>query len=170
MYQELFKNSNVKLYRGISAANQELLSKYINSFVNGEIFYGGRASIYGTGIYTVLGNNKNIASDYASDGGTSTCGIIIEAILSDNTKIIESSKIDSIRSILFDKLKKLYSSEIEGYLNVLQDDGAFASIIAYDVIKVEEKNYMVVLNRQKMIINSNFLLNNQLNGEEYPKR
>ena len=75
--QEYFA-SNQKLYRGISAENEALLHQYVNDFISGEPYYGGRASIYGTGIYTVIGNNSYIASKYASDGNTNDCGIIIE--------------------------------------------------------------------------------------------
>ena len=162
--------SNQKLYRGISAENNELLCQYINEFINGEPFYGGRASIYGTGIYTVLGNDKNVANKYASDGDTNDCGIIIESILSEDSKVIEYSKIDSIREKIINKLRRIYSNEIINFLEILQDDGLFSAILGYDAIFVEDKNYMVVLNRQKMIVNSNSISNIKVNNESYPKR
>ena len=36
---------------------------------------------------------------------------------------------------------------------ILEDDGVLAAILGYDAIYVEEKNYIVMLNRKKMIIN-----------------
>lgn len=168
--QEVFENSNLKIYRGISADNQDLLHEYINNYLNGEPFYGGRASIYGTGIYTVLGENISVASEYASDGGVNTCGAVIESIMDKETKIIESSKANDIRNILFDKLRKLYHEDIENYLSILEDDGALCSILGYDAIYVEEKKYMVVLNRGKMIVNSNILNSEYKKEENYPKR
>ena len=162
--------SNQKLYRGISAENNELLCQYINEFINGDPFYGGRASIYGTGIYTVLGNDSNVANKYASDGDINDCGMVIEAILSEDSKIIEYSKIDSIREKIINKLRKIYSDEIINFLEILQDDGLFATILGYDAILVEDKNYMVVLNRQKIIVNSNSISNIRVNNENYAKR
>ena len=168
--QEVFEDSNIKIYRGISADNQKSLNNYINDFVYGEPFYGGRASIYGTGIYTVLGENLSVANDYASDGATNDCGVVIEAIMDKNSRIIKSYNVDSIRNFLFEKIRKLYSSEIENYLNILEDDGAISSILGYDAIYVEEKNYMVVLNRSKMIVNSNVLDSINEKNENYPRR
>ena len=151
--QEMFENSNIKVYRGISALNEELLNSYINDFINGETFYGGRASIYGTGIYSVIGADSNIASEYAYDGGKNNCGVVIESVLANDSKIIEYSKIDEIRTLLFEKIRKMYDGEVEYFLNILEDDGALASILGYDAIYVEDKNYMVILNRGKMIVN-----------------
>lgn len=153
--QNLFNNSNIKLYRGISAENNEVLKQYVNDFINGDVFYGGRASIYGTGIYNIIGNNIDVANKYATDGQTNECGIILESILNNNSKIIESSKIGEFRNILLDKLKKLYSDNINNYLEILDDDGALAAILGYDAIYVPNKEYMVVLNRSKMLVNSN---------------
>ena len=98
-------NENITIYRGISAKNNKLLKKYINDFINGEIFLGGRASIYGTGIYTVIGN-LDLAKDYSSYGGRNDCGVIIESKLSNNTKIIKKEKLEIIRKFLIEKTKK----------------------------------------------------------------
>ena len=167
--QKIFEKPNEKLYRGISADNEELLNKYIEDLVSGVPYYGGRASIYGTGIYTIAGADSNIAQNYASNGGTSRCGIVIEAILAENVRMIESSKIDDMREMLFERLKKIYPNEINNYLTILEDDGALAAILGYDAIFVKEKNYVVILNRQKMIINSKSL-NNNITNESHPKR
>lgn len=168
--QEVFEDSNIKIYRGISADNQISLNNYINDFVYGKPFYGGRASIYGTGIYTVLGEDLSVARDYASDGGTNDCGVVIEAIMDKDSRIIKSSNIDSIRNFLLEKIRKLYSDDIENYLYILEDDGVLSSILGYDAIYVEEKNYMVVLNRSKMIVNSNVLGYINEKEENYPRR
>lgn len=143
----------ISIYRGISADSNDELKKYVNQFINGDVFYGGRASIYGTGIYTVVGENLSVASKYASDGGTNNCGIVIESKLQKDSKIIKSSEISEIRNFIFKNIRKMYKQGTENFLSILEDDGALAAIIGYDVIYVEEKNYMVVLNREKMIIN-----------------
>lgn len=160
---ETHDNNGLKIYRGISAKNIDLLKNYINDFIKGNIFYGGRASIYGTGIYTIVGNNSNIAQNYASDGGINDCGVVIESIMQPDTKIIKNSEIDTIRNIIFDKLRKIYKSDIENFLKILEDDGALSAILGYDAIFVDNKNYLVVLNRTKMIVND-INLSEQINS------
>lgn len=147
------ENNELKVYRGISAKDIELLKQYTNDFIKGEIFYGGRASIYGLGIYTSIGTDSNIAKDYASDGGINECGVVIESKMQSDTKIIKNSDLEIIKKIMFDRMRKIYKSNIENYLNILENDGALAAILGYDAIFVEEKKYLVVLNRTKMIVN-----------------
>lgn len=169
----LLENSTddgLTVYKGISAANIDLLKSYINDFIYRNIFYGGRASIYGTGIYTVVGNDSSIAQNYASDGGTNTCGVVIESTMQSDTKIINSSKIDEIRNFVFDKIRKIYKQEAEKFLSILEDDGALAAILGYDAIFIEEKKYLVILNRTKMIVNDTNLFE-QINtmDTKFPK-
>lgn len=161
---------SLKVYRGIIANDIESLKTYINDFIKGNVFYGGRASIYGTGIYTIIDNNSNITQKYASDGGTNNCGIVIESTMQPDTKIIKNSEIEPIRNIIFDRLKKIYKSGTENFLAVLEDDGALAAILGYDAILVDEKNYLVILNRTKMIVND-LNMNEQINSidNKYPK-
>lgn len=160
----------LKVYRGISATNIESLKAYVSDFIEGNIFYGGRASIYGTGIYTIIDNNSEIAQKYASDGGTNNCGIVIESTMKPDTKIIKNAEIEPIRNIIFDRLKKIYKSGTENFLAVLEDDGALAAILGYDAILVDEKNYLVILNRTKMIVND-ININEQINSinNKHPK-
>ena len=153
LYSTSNNTEGIKVYRGISADNIDLLKNYSNDFIKGDIFYGGRASIYGTGIYTIMGNDSNVALDYASDGGTNNCGVVIESTMKSDTKIIKSSQIDEIRTFTFERIRKIYKKDIEKFLEVLNDDGALAAILGYDAIFVEEKNYLVVLNRAKMVVN-----------------
>ena len=150
---ENIENNGLKVYRGISADNIDLLKSYINDFIKGNVFYGGRASIHGTGIYTIIGNDSNVAQSYASDGGTNNCGVVIESTMQPDTKIVKNSEINTIRNLIFDKIRKIYKKDIGNFLAVLEDDGALAAILGYDAIFVEEKNYLVILNRAKMIVN-----------------
>lgn len=161
---------SLKIYRGISANDIESLKTYISDFVEGNVFYGGRGSIYGTGIYTIIDNDSDIAQKYASDGGTNNCGIVIESTMQPDTKIIKNTEIEPIRNIIFDRLKKIYKSGTENFLAVLEDDGALASILGYDAILVNEKNYLVILNRTKMIVNDTNI-NEQINSidNKHPK-
>lgn len=76
-------NENITIYRGISAKNNELLKKYIEDFINGEIFLGGR----------------------------NDCGVIIESKLSNNTKIIEKEKLEIIIKFLIEQLEEYIESQ-----------------------------------------------------------
>lgn len=150
---QTYTEAGISIYRGISANNKDELKKYVNQFINGDIFYGGRGSIYGTGIYTVVGENLSVASKYASDGETNNCGIVLEIRLQKNSKIIKNSEINELRSFIFEKMRKMYKQDVENFLGILEDDGSLAAILEYDAIYVEEKDYIVVLNRNKMIVN-----------------
>ena len=90
LYSE--NNSNIEdgisVYRGISANSTDELKQYTYEYINGDVFYGGRASLYGTGIYTVTGDNSNVASDYASDGRTNDIGLVIESKMDSSSNII----------------------------------------------------------------------------------
>lgn len=147
------KNKGLPIYRGISAKNYDELKEYINQFLKGDIFYGGRASIYGTGIYTVVGEESSVAENYASDGDTNNIGIVIEIKMSSNSRIIDYNMIQGIRNFAFEQLRKMYNKKVEKYISFLEDDGVLASLLGYDAIIVKEKRYIVVLNRTKMIIN-----------------
>lgn len=50
-------------------------------------------------------------------------------------------------------MRKMYKQDVENFLGILEDDGALAAILEYDAIYVEEKDYIVVLNRNKMVVN-----------------
>ena len=105
---ELDNKDGITVYRGISASDNDVLKKYVNEFINGDVFYGGRASIYGTGIYTVVGENLGVASKYANDGGINNCGIVIESKLQKDSKIIKYSEIEQIKDFLSEKMRKMY--------------------------------------------------------------
>lgn len=148
--------SDIKIYRGISAKDEKLLKNYVDDFLNGKVFFGKRASIYGTGIYTVIGD-LTLAQDYSSDGGINNCGVIIESNLKIDAKVIDYSKINEMRDFLIKKLRESYKEDISNFLSILDDDGALAAILGYDAILVKEKNYLIVLNRGELVINDSYL-------------
>lgn len=145
-------DSNIVVYRGISAENEDLLKEYIDTFINGKVYLGGRASIYGTGIYTIVGSS-DVAKDYFSDGGHNNCGVIIESRMTNDTKIIETKQLEELKEFLINNLENIYGKTINNYINIIDDNGALAAILGYDAIYAKEKNYLVILNRTKMIVN-----------------
>lgn len=62
-------------------------------------------------------------------------------------------KLEIIRKFLIEKLKNSYKIDINNFTNVLEDDGTLAAILGYDAILVREKNYIIILNRSKLVIN-----------------
>lgn len=121
------------------------------------MFFGKRASIYGTGIYTVI-RDLTLTQDYSSDGGINNCGVIIESNLKSDARVIDYSKINELKDFLIKKLKECYKEDISNFLSILDDDSALAAILGYDAILVKEKNYLIVLNRGELVINDSYLL------------
>ena len=140
----------ISVYRGISADDVETLKAFSSQFVDGEAFYGKNASIYGTGIYTVVGDNKDVAYKYATEGYTTDNGIVIEGKLDGDARIIKIEDLYKIKETALEKLKTYPALNI--FLKVLEDDGAFAAILGYQAIYVEDKKYMVILDRTQLAI------------------
>ena len=77
----------------------------------------------------------------------------MELQLKVNYQMTEKEKIEIIRKFLIEKLKNSYKNNINNFTNILEDDGALAAILGYDAILVREKNYIIILNRSKLVIN-----------------
>lgn len=152
---EKAENTKIKVYRGISAKNEELLKEYIEQFINGDLFLGGRASIYGSGIYTYCGSDNKVVDNYATDGNSNSTGVVIEIELPSDINIVSYDDIATIQEKIIPILRKKYndSDNFQKYIEILSNNGVFAAILGVDAIYVEQKQYMVILNRGKMIVN-----------------
>lgn len=144
------------VYRGISAPDKDTLKEYINQFICGDNFLGGRASIYGTGIYTFTNKNENTES-YANDGGLSENGIVLEINVPNDEKIISYENLSKIQQSLLPRLNKLIDNS--KFIELLDNCGALGAILNYDAIYVNEKDYLVILNRSKINLNKNYVNN-----------
>lgn len=167
IYQPIidYNRSNISVFRGISATSEEILDEYIKSYENGEMYFGSKASIFGTGMYTCCARDSKTILDYASNGNTNIYGAIIEFEVNSNSKIINYNRLQDYQNELIDILKnKSKNKDYQSYINLLEDSGLFASILGYDAIYVEEKNYMIILNRNKIRVkNIDCLKMNNLN-------
>lgn len=171
------------IYRGISG---EDAIKYMDQFKNGEMYVGGgNARLRGTGIYTAYGDSafENVAQAYASNGGMSQNGIVMNMLLSEDAKIIDFDSIQSEQSEVLDMMSKSfkkYSSTITNFdtltnnldkitdsvdlkkaqyiVNVLSDPGYYASLRGFDAIDVVDKKYLVICNRGKIIMQADTVL------------
>jgi len=140
----------IDLYRGINGETEEQLNNYVNEFLSGEVFFGKNASIYGTGIY--MCTDYDTTTKYATYFNNNY-GAILNCKVDTKTNIIDYDNLNNIKDNMLNIIRKKYkNTNIINYLSFLEDDGLFASILGYDAIYVKEKNYVVVLNRGKLIV------------------
>ena len=149
------KELGIPIYRGVSASDVESLKIFGMQFTDGDVFYGGRASICGTGIYTFV-DDKDSAYKYATDGYTNDIGIVIEGMLDKNTRIIKLEELSEKKEKALERLSTYPA--LENFLKVLEDDGAFAAILGYQAIYAEDKKYMVVLDRTQLSVNTSNMI------------
>lgn len=137
----------LKVYRGITADTKDELEMYVENFFKGDMYFGTRASIYGTGTYTCLGKNMDTAIKYASNGNTSSLGVIIESNLATECKIgnYESLALTQEYDINILKCQSI-NEEYQSFIKLLNDIGVYAGILGYDAIYVPKKEYMIILN------------------------
>lgn len=145
-----YNPNNTFLYRGLSANDVQDIGQYTNDFSNGQVVFGKKAQLHGTGIY--MTTNPDIAIKYATYGGP--CGSIIQCETSDKIKMANSEQ------LLKDKeevLKLMISQNkddigVLSYSNLLSDNGVFAAIAGYDAINIPEKDYVLILNRGSIAV------------------
>lgn len=142
------------IYRGISAPDKDTLNGYINQFIYGENFLGGRASIYGTGIYTYA-NKSEGAESYANDGGLSDSGIVLEMNISNDERIVSYEELSKIQESLLPRLSKVIDNH--KFIELLDNSGVLGAILNYDAIYVSDKDYLVIMNRSKIIFDKNYV-------------
>ncbi len=110
-------------------------------------FYAG-CGIYGYGTYTDV--NKNVAEYYAYKSGN---GKIMEMLLNDDARVVDFVEIFTE----YEKtgIPKIIGEKPEAYQDILGNLGTYASVKGYDAILLngfQKKNYVVILNRGKVII------------------
>lgn len=179
--EEFLKLSNDSsygiIYRGISG---EDALKHVEQFKNGDMYVGGgNAAARGTGIYAAYGEEayENIAQVYASKGGTTSDGLVMEMLLSDDAKIIDFDTIQSEQWEVLDSMAKSFSKydslitdfdslannlskitdsadlkKAQFILNTLSNTGYYAALRGFDAIDVIDKKYLVICNRGKIIM------------------
>lgn len=178
-FDKLAKNNKYGiLERGFKTGKGTLsIDKIIDNYKNGEFYVG--EGIYGSGTYTAYGKNAHeIALKYANNAeNLSTENNIIQYLLKDDANVIEYNKLRKMRDEELDRLIKdngfkdyfdviengfnnIKTTELSKYIMEMQDAGVYASIKGYDAIEVIQEesamsegfNYIVILNRKKMII------------------
>lgn len=144
------KEDSIDVYRGINAESEESIKKYADDFSNGEVFFGKNASIYGTGIY--MSTNASEIVKYATYFDN-PYGAVINCKINKNINIIEYETLEKTKDRILEMINKKYKNQsIKRYSVILEDPGLFASILGYDAIRVTEKDYIIILNREKLFV------------------
>lgn len=132
-------------YRGIDGKNSK---KYIEDFKKGKYFAGEGYGMNGTYF------SQSYSEAMAYTGGNEEN--IIYAIPKKSAKIANNQKINIIKRNIVSKLdwNKYMNEDGELYTNftdfIFSDNGYTASLLGYDIIKVEEDNRRVILNRNSI--------------------
>lgn len=148
---ELDNIAGKKLYRGVSS------SEYANEFKRGKYF--GGTGILGSGIYTAYGKDaKNISTIFAARGE------VIEMKLDESAKVIDYEDIGNISRNMQKAISgKMYSKDVsdrdkKAYSRsyyIIQNEGRLAALLGYDAINVPHDEYMIILNRSKIVVGDN---------------
>lgn len=160
-YQKLKSDGAREIARGIRGHEEE--GKYgidrYNQYKEGEMFIGNQR-VFGSGTYYTY------EEDYQStvDRYSNKDGITYTALIDKNAKIITDRKLNELKleygQKMMDKALQLrnkdpelaseYYTKMNNIINT--DNGIFASALGYDAIDVEDAQYIVSLNRSKIIV------------------
>jgi hypothetical protein len=144
-------SSDIHVYRGISANSEADINKFTNEFVNGEVFFGKNASIYGTGIY--MCSNKDTPIQYATSFDNEY-GAVIHGSMSSSCRIVDINELQEMKDMALSSIRQMHTDDgVQRYCDLLEDNGLFAAVAGYDAINIPEKEYVVVLNRGQLEVN-----------------
>ena len=134
------------LYRGVTDSDGMTAREMVEAFKKGD-FYASRG-IYGNGTYT--DTERRVAEYYAYENGA---GEIMEMLLAEDARTVDFCEIYSE----YEKtgIPKIKGEKPEAFQDILADVGAYAAIKGYDAILLngfQNKNHVVILNREKVII------------------
>lgn len=142
--------SSATLYRGIRADSETEIKQYAEGFSDGEIVFGKKASLHGTGIYMSI--NEETAKKYATYD--SSYGAMIKCEMSGEAKVINDGDLMQIKNDTLSIMRRNHQDPgVQQYAGFLElDNGAFAAIAGYDAINIPNKGYTLVLNRNKLFV------------------
>lgn len=143
-------NNGAFLYRGLSAKNAKDIQDYTKGFVDGEVVFGQKAQLHGTGLY--MTTNESVAMKYAAYGGQ--YGSILRCETVDGMKIADSVQLTEDKEAILQLMSSQNQDDrnVLMFANFLDDNGVFAAVVGYDAIHVQEKEYMLVLNRSSIAV------------------
>lgn len=156
-YSLLLSSKLTRIYRGV------VYKDAIKDFAYNENMFIGKG-IYCNGVYFVYGDNaKSEAEQYVYLRMPNSIfhkarryGAVIEALISNDANIIDINSLHKLSMKMVQKVQKLkgLSNEAKGKLiTILTNDPAKCAVLkGYDAIDISGQNYLVVLNRSKLIM------------------
>lgn len=147
-----FDDDDIIVYRGVQGKDKAQSETYANDFKYGELFAGKGA--FGDGTYVAI--DKSVADGYAgSVGEVLTIGIPKGMRFITHAELVELRKtynkeLHEIGMKFLKGDKSISVDMLEARERVLNDDGAFATILGYDGIYSEEWKYYTIFNRTKL--------------------
>ena len=145
-----YNTNGLILYRGLIAENAQDIQHYTSSLIDGEVVFGKKAQLHGTGIY--MTTNENVAMKYAVNGDE--YGSIVQCESAEGIKLADSAQLTVDKEAILEFMSSQNQDDrnILMYSNFLNDNGVFASVIGYDAINIPEKDYILVLNRGSIAV------------------
>ena len=146
---EKIAEGRTRLYRGIHGNGDKSAQKIVDEFKYGSLWTGNSGgAVFGNGVYFSETESIARSSEYAGSGGA-----VIEAILSEDTKVVDYIEI----ATEFEKtgIPKIIGIPEEEYQCIIRDVGQYAAMKGYDAIALngfQNCDYIVVLNRTKVIV------------------
>lgn len=140
---------NITLHRGIRAESAEEIQQFAEGFSNGEVVYGKKASLHGTGIY--MSTDESVAQKYATyDKGY---GAVIKCSLPGEVRMIDDGDLAQLKNDVLATMRQSSDPGVQQYAGFLDlDNGAFAAVAGYDAINIPDKGYVLALNREKLFV------------------
>lgn len=147
----------VRVYRGMSNTGTKQGVTFAKEYMSGTHFAG--SGLYGNGTYSTP--SWYTAKAYA-DAHVSGQGAMLDMIIPDTSNFIEFEDLRKLREEAQSALATAFNNpalseqeraKLTKMYSLLHDNGTTAALMGYDGIYVKEKNYYVVLNRSKVVIN-----------------
>lgn len=137
------------LYRGVHDNEGKTAQEIADEFKYGKLWTGNSGGAkMGNGVYFTATESIAKGSEYADTGG-----IIIEAVLSEDARIVDYLEI--LQEFEKTGILKIIGTPKEDYQLIIRDVGQYAAVKGYDAIAANGFNrndYIVLLNRTKIIV------------------
>ena len=144
------EKSSLQLYRGLRADTGTDILKYTEDFVKGEVVFGKKASLHGTGIY--MTTNPDIANKYAQYDNS--FGSVLSCQVKNDINIVNDDKLRELQGDVVQYLRDEYSTDqgIQQFTTLLDDNGLFAALSGFDAIDVPNREFVLLLNRDMVFV------------------
>lgn len=152
----LIESRLTHIYRGVchkNALKDFMFNKKM--FIGQGIYCNGIYFAYGQYAYSEAVNYKNLSAN-GDRNLIKKNGAIIEALVSEDAKIIDMFDLECLRQKLIedsDKLNNLSDTAKDKLIRMLSDDISKSAVLfGYDGVNITDREYLVMFNRGKLIM------------------